>query len=479
MKKFSVWICILVACMLFSSVTCAAEPVGEEDLTVLSGCSTLLARQPLAGSEKKVETAKSVILYELNTDTMLYAYNPDLSVNPTGLVKLLTALIAIENGNLDEEVTAYSSTLNTVAIGSVSVGLKGGEVMTLRDLLYCVMVASANDAAAVIAAHIGGNQAGFVEMMNQKAAQLGCQDSYFTNAHGLSDPQQRSTARDLAIITKAALDNEIFVEMFAAKTYTVPATNKSEPRKLNTTNHMMHDAVIPTALDRRVTGGKPAAATNTDRSMICTAEVDSSRYLCVVMGAAAEVSEDGLSITRWNIFEEVSFLLDFGFANFAVRQILSDQQSMYQYTVSGAGCDVVLRPSKSVSVVLPIGFDPQQLSYHNMVDANALAAPLKQGQKVGALQVSFGSIYVAICDLVAMHDVNLLDFGIEDGERLEFEEPIVEKFDWRPILIWGGTILGCLVFLCIGILLLIRYIRNARLRAQHRRRARDRRRTRR
>lgn len=479
MKKISKFVVILVLSMLLSVLQVAAVEENTEDLTVLSGCSTLQAQVPLGGTEKKVETAKSVILYEMNTGTLVYAYDPDMPVNPTGLVKLLTALVAIENGNLDDEVTAYSSTLNTVAIGSVSAGIKAGEVMTLRDLLYCVMVASANDAAAVIAAHIGGNQAGFVEMLNAKAQQLGCTASHFANAHGLANENQYSTARDLAIITQAALENEIFAEMFSTKTYTVPATNKSAERVLNTTNHMMHDAVIQTAVDSRVTGGKPAAASNTDRSMICTAEVGTSRYLCVVMSAAAEVSEDGLSITRWNIFEEVSFLFDFGFANFAVRQVIDQNQSMFQYSVAGGSCDVVLHPAQSVSVVLPLNFNREDLHYYNLVEADKLSAPLQKEQRVGTLQVQYGSIYIAVCDLLAMNDVTQAGTVIQDAERLEFEEPIEEKFDWKPVLIWSGAILGVLATLSVSTLVVIHAVRNARLRAQHRRRARERRRNRR
>lgn len=478
MKKNSMIAVILAILLVFSMPQMAIADETNYDLTVVSGCSSLRAQVPLGGTEKKVETAKSVILYELNTGTLVYAYNPDMTVNPTGLVKLLTALVAIENGNLDDEVTVYSSTLNTVAIGSVSAGLKGGEVLTLRDLLYCVMVASANDAAAVIAAHIGGNQAGFVEMLNAKALELGCTDSHFANAHGLSDATQYSTARDLAIITQAALQNATFVDMFCTKTYTVPATNKADARVLNTTNHMMHDAVIKTEVDPRVTGGKPAAASNTDRSMICTAEVGNSRYLCVVMGAAAEVSEDGLSITRWNIFEEVSFLLDFGFANFGVRQVIDENQALYQYTVGGGSCDVVLRPSKSVSVVLPLGFDLDDLHYYNVVDATKLSAPLDKGDVLGTLQVQYGSVYLAVCDLVAMNDVTPAGSAILDAERLEFEEPVEETFNWKPVLIWIGVSVAILAVIAVSVLVAVHVLRNAKLRAQHRRRARNRRRSR-
>lgn len=478
MKKTSTIVVtfLLLLSLMLPKISAAGTQSG--DLTVDSGCSTLRAQVPLAGSQKKVENAKAVILFERNTGTLLYAYQPDMTVNPTGLVKLLTALVAIEQGNLDDEVTVYSSTLNTVAIGSVSAGLKAGEVLTLRDLLYCVMVASANDAAAVIAAHIGGNQAGFVEILNDKAAELGCTGSHFANAHGLAAENQYSTARDLAIITEAALKNETFAEMFSAKTYTVPATNKSAERVLHSTNHMMSDAVIQTQLDSRVTGGKPAAASNTDRSMVCTAQVGTSEYLCVVMSSTAEVSDDGLAITRWTIFEEVSFLLDFGFANYAVRQIIDANQAMYQYAVSGGDCDVLLRPSESVSVVLPLGFDVKDLHYHNVVDASILRSPLKKGTVAGTLQIQYGSIYVGDCQLIAMNSVTEAGSDINQAQRIEFTEPVEPNFNWKPILIWAGAIVGAVALLAVTILLVAHALRNARLRAMHRRRARERRRKR-
>lgn len=479
MKKTLVisWILIL-SLLLFAPCTAASEPVAD-DVTAQKGCASLQAQVPIGGNQQKLETAKAAILYELNTDTLVYSYQPDMPINPTGLVKLLTAWIAIEFGHMDDMVTVRRSVLDTVAIGAVSAGLKAGEEISVRDLLYCIMVSSANDAAAVLADYISGSQAEFVQKLNDKAAQLGCTGSRFTNVHGLMDPQQTSTARDLAVITAAALENEQFCEMFGTKTYTVPATNKSEPRVLKTTNHMMSDAILKTHVDPRVTGGKPAAATNTDRSMICTAEVGTSRYLCVVMSAAAEVSEDGLSVTRWNIFEEVSFLLDYGFANFAVRQIADHTQAMYQFVVSDGDCDVVLRPSESISVVLPLNFSVSDLSYSDIVDAELLKSPISVGDSLGTLYIQYGSVYVGSCSLVAMSDVRPAGSVILPAERLELPSLVEETIDWSRIFIWFGIVVFALLVCAICVLIGIQVMRNAKLRSIHRRRARDRRRNRR
>ena len=478
MKKMSIISVVLILCLLLQVPIVPALADQENALAITSGCHSLRGEKPLGGSQQKVETAKAVILYELNTQTLLYSYNPDMQINPTGLVKLLTALVALEKVSLDEEVTVKRSVLDTVAIGSVSAGLKAGEVVTVRDLLLCIMVASANDAAAVLANYGGGTQTEFANMLNAKAQALGCTDSNFVNAHGLKAEGQYSTARDLAIITEAALQNEMFVEMFEAKNCVIPATNMSNERKLNTTNHMMSDAVIQTHVDARVTGGKPAAATNTDRSMICTAEVGSSRYLCVVISAAAEVSEDGLSITRWTIFEEVSFLLDFGFANFSVRQILDSRQALYQYTVADGEHDVVLRPAKSLSVVLPLDYDAEKLKFDNVVEASGLKTPICQGDALGTLQIYYGNICIGVCDLAAMHDVQGAGNQMNDIERIE---PVItqqKRFQWKTVLIWVAISIGAVAFCALAVFIGIRVVSNAQLRAQHRIRARNRRRNR-
>ncbi len=467
---------ILAFCLIFTILLALLPAVtATEGENVTSGCHGLLAQMPIGGTQKKLDTAGSVILYEMNTETMVYAYQPDKKVNPTGMVKLLTALVAIEQGNLDDMVTVYRSTLDTVAIGAVSAGLKAGEQLSLRDLLYCVMVSSANDAAAVIAAHIGGNQASFVELMNQKATELGCTASHFTNAHGLNDPEQYSTARDLAIITEAALQNSVFSEMFSAVSYIVPATNLSSERKLNTTNYMMSDAYIQTELDSRVTGGKPAAATTTDRSMICTAEVGSRRYLCVVMNAKGEVSQDGLSVVRFGIFQEMKALLNFGFQSMQVVQLTDDTEAMYQYPVSGGSNNVILRPSRDVSVVLPQEYDPQLLRFEHNLDAGALAAPIAAGQKLGVLQVSYGDIVLMRCDLLAMNSVSADGTDIVPGQRYEVVEQD-EKDGLDRYVILLGLAVGAGVLLVLLVVLIVRWVRTADIRRMHQKRARKRKR---
>lgn len=474
MKKTPFFSLILAVIVLFSAVSVSAT--ASDSVAVTAGCRSVRAAMALGGSEKLAETADAVLLYELNTDTMVYTWNIDQRIDPTGMVKILTALVALEKGNLEDEVTVKRSTLNTVTIGAVSANLQAGEVIRLRDLLYCVMVASANDAAAVLAEHVGGTQAAFVEMMNEKARELGCTGSQFSNVHGLSGTQQYTTARDLAIITEAALENKLFAKMFCTASYTVPATNKSDERYIVTTNYMMSDETVKNQLDGRVTGGKTAAATLTDRSLICTAEVGSSRYLCIVMSAEGRVTDDGFVVLHYGSFEETRAVLDYGFQNFAVRQVANTKQTFAQYHVTNGENDVAVKVTEDLYTVLPVDYDPEKLTFDTVMDAALLQAPIAADDRLGTLKVSYGNIVLGTFDLVAMHPVAENGTIIEEAERLEQEAP--EPFDVKGLLIRVGMILVGILLVAAVVLVAIRVVHNVRKYQMYRRRMRNRRRSR-
>lgn len=376
-------------------------PVAGYAKQLENSCSTLLAGSALTENLSFSITAKAVILYELNTKTLVYTRNPDERINPTGLVKLLTALIVLEEGNLEDVVTVKRSTLNSIAAGAVSAGLKAGEEIKLEDLLYCVMVSSANDAAAVMAEHVAGSQAAFVEKMNARAATLGCVNTNFTNVHGLKDDRQYSTARDLAIIAEEALKNERFCYFFGVTSHTVAATNASDTRNLKTTNYMMNSD--SKYYDARVIGGKPAAAATADRSMICTAQAGESYYLCVVISAKAKTS--GSSVTRYTNLDEAKSVLDMGFEEYAVQQVVGNEQPFTMYPVSQGENHVVVAPDRQVFALLPVKFQSEQIQFRDVRDSKALVAPLSAGTVVGTLQIYYGSILIGEADLVARHDV--------------------------------------------------------------------------
>ena len=471
--KIRRYFCFFLIIMLAFSATetvCAA-PADSGDA---AGSYGLHGSVALVEDPEMLKTTQTAIAYELNTDTLLFAKDPDKRINPTGLVKLLTALIVLEEADLNEMATVYRNTLDTIALGAVSAGLKAGEQVAVGDLLKCVMVASANDAAAVMAAHVAGTQSAFVERMNQRAKELGCTDSNFTNVHGLMDENQYSTARDLAIIVEAALENDAFAELFSLEKFSMPATNMSQERYFVTTNYLMSDEYYSHYFDYRVTGGKPAAATSADRSVICTAKVGNSRYLFVLMSVECEVTEQG-GVTYSNFLETIR-LMNYAFNNFTVRQVLDKEQAIYQYAVKSGKNDVLVCGSRDVSVLLPADFDKNSVVYENIVHASALQSPIEAGDPLGTLQIKYGGRVLASCELLAMNQVERQD-DIEITDRLQSsEDPGKQAID--PKLVFAAILVAILAGFVAVLVLIIRGMKKIRSRRGQMRKARKRKRSR-
>lgn len=458
MKIVSRFMLLFVALAMIVGIMVPVWATEDSDASAVQGCMSLDAQNPLYTGDRLLESAEAVILYELNSGTLVYSYAPDTTVDPSGMNKLMTALLAVELGDPDAQVSVTRQALNSVAIGAVSAGLKVEEILPLRDLLYLMMVGSANDAAAVIAEHIGGSQEGFVALMNQRAVELGCNNTTFQNPHGLEADGQFTTARDLAKITAAALENELFAELFSAVEYTVPATEKSEERRVVTTNYLMSQETVRNQYDERVTGGKTGALSTTNRSLIATAESGECKYLSVVMNAKGKVTSNGLSVVRFGSFEETRALLDHAFSTYSIRQVLDDAVAMEQFAVSGGENDVVVRPEQALSAALPLELNPLDITY-KCYSAESIAAPLSAGQSVGTVEVWYQSVCVGKCDLVAMYGV------AEPGINSFMLAPTAQEeraITLRNILQIGGIVLLALIVVIAVAMLTFRLMKARR-----------------
>lgn len=409
-KRF-LWVIIifLMTFMLVTPVFAETEPTAsieeERNDQTVYGCFSADATNAFLGGEQLVKNAKSIFLYELNTQTLMYAWEPDLPLPPSSFVKIMTAIIAIENGDLDGVVTVTESALADLPASAVSVKLQVNEVITLRDLLYCMSVGSGNDAAAVIAHHIGGNQTKFVEKMNQLASDLGCNATHFTNPHGLHDPQQVTTARDTAKILAYAMKNDMFRTIFTTAEYAVPATNKSAERYLITGNYMMSMEEVEIYFDERVTGGRTGVANDRTRCLATVAKSGSMELLCVVMGSASIYEEGGSRIRSYGGYNETKELLDRGFTGFCASQILYDGQALTQYDLPNADDLLTLGPHSQVSSVLPDNVTLADISFRYSIDGSQLRAPISAGDKVCSVEVWYGNLLLAETDLFALNDV--------------------------------------------------------------------------
>ena len=461
MKKF--FALIVTVLLIFAIIPFSAS--GEHTSSAV-GCSTLDGKVPFLGNQRLVDNVVSTVLYEASTDTLMYADNADEPLPPVSLAKILTALIAIEKGTLSDAVTVRADVLNTLPKDAAVVGLITDEVLTLEDLINCMIVASGNDAAAVLADHVMGSQQAFVNEMNRYASEFGCTGTNFTNVHGLSDPNQYTTARDMARILAQAIKNEKFCEIFGDIYYNVPETNKSPIRYLSSENYLMNDDMVMIHYDSRVTGSRTGIANDWSRSIASVANSNGLNFICIVMGAESVYEDDGYTVKVFGGYNETRQLLDMGFNGHKTAQILFENQILKQCSVSNGNCDVSIGTHDSAFSVIPETMDALGLSYRYMNEVQ-LSAPIEKGQKLSSVQVWCGSACVAEADLYAMNSVDVIETVSQDN--VESENGFFVWILYGLGIVFGITLIG---FIIISILRAVHISKRKKMHRRYRRRGR-------
>ena len=423
----------------------------DGDASVSGGCHSLDAKVPLTTNLEYTPKAKAALLYEMNTDTLLYAFNPDERLYPASLTKVMTCLVALDLiEDLDEIVTVPQSLVDRVDASGSGMDLVGGEEISMRDLLYGLMVESANDAAMTIAEHLCGSEDGFVGKMNQKAMELGCQNTNFMNVHGLHDEQHYTCARDMAKILREAEKNPVFQELYSTRSYTVPATNKSEERKMVTTNYMMSEAVYKSYIDHRVIGGKTGFTTPAGRCLVTVSESGNMKLLSVVLGTQMEYAEDGWTVLRYGSFEETHELLDFGYGNFTAANLLSDAQTLGQFEVIDGDSTAHGMVRGASASVLPVDSNLDTVRYEYLLDDGTLKAPIQKGEPIGVVRVWYHTKCLAQQELFAAESVRKA-VPVADLPSVEPANPVQIGLDpWQWVLIAILVLLAAIFLMLLG-----------------------------
>lgn len=419
--------------------------------------------------------AKAAVLVELNSNTIVFAQDMDKKLYPASLTKIMTCMLALEHGNLDDVLTVSETALQNLNIYGSTVGLLEGEEISLRELLYCIMISSANEGCNVIAEHISGSIDSFVKAMNDKAAEIGMKNTHFANTHGLHNDDHYTTAHDLAILACWAWQNLQFREFSTTVEHTVPATNKSEERYLRTTNHLTSTHETDRYYYENAQGIKTGFTTPAGGCLISTCSNGEMAYLTVVCGC--ETLYDAESNPLDMRFLETIDLFNFGFRRYDFVQVLSDLAMLEQCEVAnGLSNRVLVHAAESKEVLLPVNYDPSLVSLRlDYTGGSVLQAPLAEGQKVGVVTAYYDNIPLVSADLVTMtavgsHQVTQVDAATEEGD----------SGIWSDLLhYWYLTIPFALVLLLVVLLLIIRTVNvhRAKKRAKRRRRNAARRRT--
>lgn len=372
----------------------------------------LLPQGSLAADEDEMQiAAKAVVLYDADYDEVLYSQNAQERIYPASTTKIMTGILvveAIELGgiSLDSVITASEEAIAAIPITSSHQSIKPGEQMTVEQLLYCLLVPSANDAAAVLAESIGGTIESFVNLMNVKAQALGLSGTHYVNPHGLHDDEHYTTALDLAVLADYAMTKELFAEVVGTAYYVVPETNLSAERKLYTTNYMLSHMIIPGYTYDYATGIKTGTTDEAGYCLVSSATKNDRNLIAVVMGTELERDSAGLVINR-PYLSESKRLLEWGFSNFTRREIINstDIIGQVEVTLSNQADYVVAHPEGSLEATLPKNLDLSEFDRQVLWQAESIQAPVVKGQVLGSITLSYNGVNYGSLNLVALNDV--------------------------------------------------------------------------
>lgn len=308
--------------------------------------------------------AKSMVVIEADSRRVLNDKNKDERLAMASTTKIMTALVTCKNVKDFDEVVAIND--NAVGIEGTSMYLKKGEKLTVKELLYGLMLPSGNDAAMALAYYVGGSEERFVEMMNEQAKELNLQNTHFANPHGLDADGHYISAYDLAIITAEALKNDTFKEIVSTKNIRVTGSKENEPRFLSNKNKLLK------TLDG-CTGVKTGFTDNAGRCFVCSCTRDGMTLISVVLNCGP-------------MFEESAKLLNACFEKYKMREILEPYAQGENIKVSNGESDFVQTVTKH-----GFSYPLTDEEFNNIKivrnQPEILDAPVVKEQKIGEIEI--------------------------------------------------------------------------------------------
>lgn len=371
---------------------------------------TNLTVMPYAAYNSELVSYAPDIFYLANTDTdvAVFSKNAEKSAAPASLVKIATAVLAIEFcENIDAEVTVSKNAVELLfGTGSSIAGLAAGEKIKMRDLLYLLLLSGANDAANVIAEYVAKDIPVFINLMNDFAKAIGCKNTNFTNAHGLDDFNQKTTAYDMYLILKHAIKIPLFREIVAVYERNVPATNKISRRTAYNRNPMIN--IYSDYYYKYLGGGITGSTELSGECFASFAQKDGYTYICIAMKGDYRVINNSAQ-KRNTAYAASREMYRWAFENMRLK-IVSDSARIIDEIEVKNGKDtshVALIPEKEVTALVPISAELEGLSI--VTDENSkpesVTAPIKKGEVIAKANIYYSNTIVATVNLVALNDV--------------------------------------------------------------------------
>ncbi len=350
--------------------------------------SAVLAEPALQG--------KAAALIDSKSGEILFGHYENTPLPPASTTKIMTAYLALEKAKLSDVVVVGK---NPSLIPPSAIGLKEGERITMENLLYALLIKSANDAAVAIAEHVSGSVPEFAKLMNQRAKEWGATNTNFVNPNGLHDPNHYSTARDLAIIAKHAMENSFIREVVKIKYKSIPREDDTAIKWLPNHNKMLWRY-------EGANGIKTGYTSQAKQCLVSSAARDNREFIAVVLGAQGN-----------NVWTDSINLLDYGFNNFMTVKHKSANQIIKKVPVRRGKEDVTLITQKDFYYTVPKG---KSIAVVETTEINnEIKAPIRKGQVLGRIKFSSAEKELGYVNLVAQSTIPAVElFSAEFGKNL-------------------------------------------------------------
>lgn len=406
---------------------------------------------PAAALEDPAPQCSNAILVDANYDEVLYEKGAYEKAYPASITKVMTALLvleAIEAGQLttDTMVTATDTLRQDLVAGGSTANIKQDETMSVLNLLYCLLLPSANEAANILAVAVDGSIEEFVARMNRRAGELGCTGTHFANPHGLHNENHYTTAYDISVFMRAALEHELFRTIISTASHTVPATNLSGERFFYNTNGLISNLYYWGYTYDKCIGGKTGSTDEAGRCLVSAAENGDDFLVCVVLGSGP-IQVEGYKDPRQGQFTESTKLFKWGFQNFERVTITrgSDPVDKVAVTLSRDADEVMVRPEGSITRTIPKDLNLDDIETEINLFAQEVEAPVEEGQVLGTMKLSYEGEVYGVLDLVAVTSVARSDLLYKKQQFIQF----FQRSDVRMALV---------VFAVVVVLILLRLL---------------------
>ncbi len=385
-------------------------------LTIIAIISILFCNYSYADTPQSTNLEQNLTLYsdaailiDLATGKVLVEKNSNEKMYPASTTKILTAIIAIENCKLDDKITASYNAVMSIPAGYSNAAIQPDETLSVEDLLNLFLIHSANEAGMILAEHISGSIENFANLMNQKAVEIGCTNTHFTNPSGIHDEEHYSTAYDMALIARYCMQNETFRSIVAKPSCEVAATDKYEKRYFVNSNDLLRPS--SKYYYEYAIGIKTGFTSYAKNCLISASKKDNMELIAVVLGA--QTTEDGKSaryIDSINLFE-------YGFNNYKFQEIKAQNDIIQEVKIKNATKEtenLQLLLKDSISSIVPINFNLENLDYSVELNEN-ISAPISEGSTLGKITYNIDGITYT-SDLIASHNVEKFDLFLLIGQ---------------------------------------------------------------